>query len=240
MLQAKAADLERVNARLLRFSYAAAHDLQAPLRHIGAFAQLLEEEHGGRLDANGRELLGSVRRSGQRAHALVTELLAYAKADGDALDYREVDLNALVASIREELSGTAAEASVSWVVGELPVIYGDATRTRMLLENLVSNAVKFSAAVAQPRIAVYREAPSAQEALVGVEHVVVVRDNGIGFPQEDAARLFEMFWRGERVGERAAGTGIGLSTVAEVAAAHGWRIRVKGTEGEGAEFRVLM
>ena len=239
-MRARIEDLERVNARLLRFSNAAAHDLQAPLRHIGAFAGLLETDHADGLDEDARELLRSVRRSGQRAHALVSELLAYAKADGGTLDYRAVDLGDLVASIREELLGDAAGESVAWVIGALPVVSADETQTRMLLENLISNAVKFSAGESEPRISIHREAPSPEEALVGVEHVVVVRDNGIGFAPEEASRLFEMFWRGAQAGERSAGTGIGLNTVAEVAAAHGWRVRVWGAEGEGAEFRVLM
>ena len=232
--------LERVNARLLRFSHAAAHDLQAPLRHISAFAEILEADHGPHLDDKARELVTSVRRSGQRAHALVAELLAQAKADGGAPDYAEVDLNALVASIREELSGTVAGETVAWEVDALPSVPADETLARMLLENLISNAVKFSAGEATPRIAVRREAPGAEDALLGVEHVIVVRDNGVGFAPEDATRLFEMFWRGGDGDERTAGMGIGLSTVAEIAAAHGWLVRVWGELGEGAEFRVLM
>ena len=230
--------LRRANERLERFSHAVAHDLKAPLRHIDAFASLLEADHGARLDADARALLDSVRRSGRRAFAMVEELLAYAQADGGALDYVSVDLNALVASIREELDGDGER--VTWVIDELPAVEADETQARMLFENLISNAVKFSAARPAPRVEVRHERPTAAEAAAGAREVVIVRDNGVGFAQADAAKLFEPFWRSGRTGAQAPGTGIGLSTVADVAAAHGWLIRSSGAAGAGAEFRVLI
>ena len=232
--------LERVNARLKRFGHAVAHDLQAPLRHIAAFAELVSAEHGERLDAESAELIDSIRRSGQRAHAMVADLLTYAERDGEHLDVDDVDLNALVASIREEFGADPAAAAATWAVDELPVVVADATQARELLANLLSNAVKFSAGQPAPRVEVCSEAPTPAEAAAGVAHVVVVRDNGVGFDEDEAAELFAPFHRGRGAEACAPGTGIGLSTVAEVAAAHGWRIRAEGKKGEGATFRVLM
>ena len=233
-------ELERANARLGRFSHVVAHDLQAPLRHIDAFGALLEADHGSALDPDARGLIASVRRAGQRAHAMVAELLAYAQADGGALHLTPVDLNAVVASIREELWGGDGAHDVSWSVGALPTVSADATQARMLFENLLSNAVKFSARRPAPRVEVLREDPSPAEAAAGAEHALLVRDNGIGFAQADADKLFGAFYRSAAGTGQASGLGIGLSTVAAVAAAHGWRIRAEGAEGAGATFRILI
>ena len=232
--------LERANARLQRFSHVAAHDLQAPLRHIGAFGEALVEDHGAELPPQARGLLASMQRASRRAHAMVTELLAYAQVDGGALHYRRVDLAAVVTSVREELTGQAGAHQLAWAIGPLPTVEADATQARMLFENLLSNALKFSAGQPAPRVEVWREAPTPEEAATGARHVILVRDNGIGFAQADAPRLFEAFWRSAAAPGQAAGTGLGLSTVAAVVAAHGWGIRAEGAEGEGAVFRVVM
>ena len=232
--------LQRVNARLQRFGHAVAHDLQAPLRHIATFAGLLRADHGDRLDEDASALLDSIQRSGQRAQAMVADLLSYAARDGDGPDYAAVDLGALVASIREELASDPAAAAVTWIVDALPVVEADATQARVLFANLLSNAVKFSAGRSAPRVEVRYERPSAGEAAAGAAHVVTIRDNGVGFDEAEVAELFEPFRRGRNAASSAPGTGIGLSTVAEVARTHGWHIRTSGKAGEGASFRVLI
>ena len=224
----RTADLEQANKELEAFSYSASHDLRTPLRAISGFSQVLIEDERERLSADGRGLLERIVRNANRMAELIDDILKYSRASRRALDRQPVDLDALAHAVAEEL----ANGRVLLQIGSLPTVSGDATMLRQVLENLIGNAVKFSAQREQARVEV-----GCREAQGGT--VFYVKDNGAGFDMRYADKLFGMFQRLHAESEFP-GTGVGLAIVKRLIERHGGRIWAEAGLDKGATFNFTL
>ncbi|MCY0386231.1 ATP-binding protein [Robbsia sp. Bb-Pol-6] len=229
--------LGRANRELEDFSYTVSHDLRAPLRHIHSFASLLQETDGETLSARSRDYVRRIVESADFGGRLVDDLLAFAQLGRAALAVSAVDMNALVRSIVQgEMTGQGA--AVDWRVGALPTVHGDPAFLRMVMQNLIENALKFSAKRSAPCI----EIGCLQEPEPGPgagHHVLFVKDNGVGFDMRYIDKLFRVFQRlhGQ---EEFAGTGIGLANVKRIVERHGGQVRAESQPDRGATFFVSL
>ena len=229
---ALSAELERSNKELESFSYSVSHDLRAPFRHIAGYAELLRDRAGDRLDGTDRRYLDTIADSARYAGKLVDNLLSFSQMGRSTLNPVRVDLNVLVAEVRKQLAVTLHDRQVEWAVGPLPTVHGDLMMIRLVFQNLIENALKFTGKKPVARVEVgCREEPG--------EHVVWVTDNGVGFDMRYQDKLFGVFQRLHRV-EEYEGTGIGLANVRRIAERHGGRVWAEGKLGEGATFFVAL
>lgn len=219
----RTAELERSNAELERFASVVSHDLRQSLTAVSGFLALLESRHGAALPPNAAELLTLAREGGERMHALVEDLLAYARVGHSARVPERVDVGELVRRI-----APIAAAAGTLEVGELPVVQARPREFEQLLANLIGNGMKFVAPGVQPVVSV----TAARE---GTGWRFEVADNGIGVPAPHAQRIFGMFARSP-TGETYPGTGIGLAIAQKVVEAAGGRIWVEPHDGGGSVF----
>jgi PAS domain S-box-containing protein len=226
-LVSKAEQLTLSNRELESFSYSVSHDLRAPLRAIDGFAQMLEEDHGARLDAEGVRYLGVIRANTKRLGALIDDLLELSRLGRLPVSAQEINVESLVREVvAEALEGRATAPRVA--IGALPPVRGDRTLLRQVWTNLIANAIKYSGKAVEPRI----EVSGRQDA---AENIYSVRDNGVGFNMEYAGKLFGVFQRLHRADEFS-GTGVGLAIVQRVVARHGGRVWADGKVNGGAMF----
>jgi signal transduction histidine kinase len=228
-LQRRAQELEAANSELAAFSYSVSHDLRSPLRSIDGFSLALLEDYAEKLDAEGRGQLQRVRAAAQRMAQLIDDLLTLARITRAETSFRRVPLSALAWEVCDEVRGRDPRRAVELAVQEGLEARGDARLLRVALENLISNAWKFTRHTPEPRIEFGAERTD------GGPVVFHVRDNGAGFDMAYAGKLFGAFQRlhGAREFE---GTGIGLATVARVIHRHGGRVWAEAAVGKGAAF----
>jgi PAS domain S-box-containing protein len=232
-LRDKAAQLEVTNKELESFSYSVSHDLRAPLRAIDGFAQMMQEDYQERLDAEGKRYLSVIRQNSTRMGALIDDLLEFSRLGRQPVALGEVNVDALVREVVEEVLNSRAErgaaaAAPQIEVGPLPAAHGDRGLLRQVWTNLIANAVKYSGKVQRPFIQV-----SGSEA--GAENHYSVRDNGVGFNMQYAEQLFRVFQRLHRADEFG-GTGVGLAIVHRIVTRHGGRVWAEGVVDNGAMF----
>jgi light-regulated signal transduction histidine kinase (bacteriophytochrome) len=222
-------NLDAANRELEAFSYSVSHDLRAPLRSIDGFSLALLEEYNDRLDAAGRDYLHRVRAATQRMGALIDDLLNLSRVTRAPLRREEVRLSELADSITRQLQQSDPQREVEWKIQPGLVAVGDPGLLRVVLDNLLGNAWKFTVRRARARIefGAYPRGPG--------RLVYFVRDNGAGFDQAYADKLFGAFQRLHAMQEFA-GTGIGLATVARVVRRHGGRVWAEGEVEKGAAF----
>jgi PAS domain S-box-containing protein len=209
------------------FSYSVAHDLRAPLRAIDGFSQILLEEYDGVIDDEGRRLIGVIRQATRDMGGLIDDLLAFSRIGRQPLQSVEIDMAQLMQSVGRDLRAQHAEREVAIDVGGLPPARGDATLVRQVVVNLLSNAVKFTAPRDHARIEVGGERD-------GDDCRYWVRDNGVGFDETYADKLFQVFQRLHPTDFE--GTGVGLAIVHRVVTRHGGRVWADGSVGKGATF----
>ncbi len=210
------------------FSYAASHDLKAPLRSIGGFAEILLEDYLPALDAQGRDYLRRIGAATARMNELIDSLLNLASVTRSAMRHEDVDLSALAQEVARELQDDSPRP-VEWDIAPGLAAEGDPGLLRILLVNLLGNAWKFTARRDRAKIELGRAEHEGAPAFY-------VRDNGIGFDSAQAAeKLFKPFSRFHNT-EEAPGSGIGLATVARIVTKHGGRIRAESTKDSGATF----
>ena len=221
--------LEAANKELEAFSYSASHDLRAPLRSIDGFSQVLLEDYGDTLDAQGQDHLRRIRMATQRMAELIDALLELSRVTRMELSRRPLDLTAMAQIITEELRRREPARAVELVLADGLTASGDLPLLRVALENLLGNAWKFTAKTALARIEI--------GSLRQPDGVLAyfVRDNGAGFDMQYADKLFGAFQRLHRVGEFP-GTGIGLATVQRIIHRHGGRIWAEGIVDHGSTF----
>jgi two-component system sensor histidine kinase/response regulator len=223
--------LEAANKELETFSYSVSHDLRAPLRTITSFSQILVEEHGDKLDERGREHLARVQEGARRMAELIDDLLQLARVTRTALQKTSVDLTKLARVVAAELRETAPDRAVEFVIQDGLSAIGDAKLLRVVFDNLLGNAWKFTA-----RVAARIEVGSSHGAS---EPVYYIRDNGAGFDMKFASNLFGPFQRLHSDADFA-GTGIGLATVQRIIHRHGGRIWAEGMVGRGATIHFTL
>jgi light-regulated signal transduction histidine kinase (bacteriophytochrome) len=227
-LARRVAELAAVNKELETFSYSVSHDLRAPLRSIDGFGQALLEEHAGQLDETAMDYLRRIRAATQRMGELIDDLLDLSRVTRREMRHEDVDLSALAAAVMAELTRADPGRPVKVHIAEGMRARGDPALLRLMLENLLGNAWKFTG----------RETPACIE--VGVERdgdrlVYYVRDNGVGFDMAYADKLFGAFQRLHGATEFP-GTGIGLATVQRIVFRHGGQVWAHSTVGQGATF----
>jgi PAS domain S-box-containing protein len=229
-LRQRAEELERSNAELEQFAYVASHDLSEPLRMVAGFVQLLSDRYTGRLDADADEFIGYTVDGVERMQSLIDDLLAYSRV-GRATEDRDVGLAEVLAGARRALAAPIAETGAEIEAEPLPIVFGDPRELSQLMQNLLSNAMKF-VEDGPPRVQV-----SAQRRDEMWE--LAVADNGIGIEPRHADRIFKMF---QRLHGRDAypGTGIGLAICKKIVERHGGRIWIERGERGGSVFHATL
>ena len=225
-------ELQRSNAALEHFAAVAAHDLLEPVRKVQAFGDRLT---AGGLDERSRGYLDRIIAAAARMHDLVHGLLSLARVSRGERTRKDVDLGAIARDVVDDLEATIERSGARVEVGPLPIIQADAVLMRQLLQNLIANALKFHRPGEAPSVRV-----SAREAVVdGPAWVLEVADDGIGFDQGQASRVFEPF---QRLHGRSAyeGSGIGLAICRGVVERHGGTIAAESVPGVGSVFRVVL
>jgi len=228
-LEQRAAELEASNKELEAFSYSVSHDLRSPLQNIDGFSQALLEDYSDRLDTEGQNYLNHVRSSCHHMGEIIDGLLGLSKMMRTDMCRQTVDISAMARQIADELKQKSAERSVDFLIAEKLTCDGDSQLLRVLLENLLNNAWKFTSKQPRARIEVGSMPQS------NGEQVFYVRDDGAGFDAEHASNLFAPFKRLHKATEFE-GTGIGLATAHRVVARHGGKIWAAGAVGHGATF----
>jgi PAS domain S-box-containing protein len=224
----RTAELSEANRELESFAYSISHDLRAPLRGIDGFSRLLQEEYGSRLDNQGNEYLVRVRRAAQRLGTLIDDLLELSRVSRHEMRRVQVDLSALAADIVEDLRQGEPDRIVAVDIAAHCTANGDPQLLRVLLENLLGNAWKYSRRTDGARLEFGRD-----------EQGYFVRDNGAGFDMAYAEKLFMPFQRLHNPADFE-GSGIGLASAARVVRRHGGRIWAEGSPGAGAVFRFTL
>ena len=228
MLERAKGEVEAANRELESFSYSVAHDLRAPLHVIDGFSQVLLEDYRDVLNAEGRRYLDGVSRSARRMGLLIDDLLKLSRVTKSELQRQIVDLSQLARSAIAELQAGQPDRQVEIVIAEAIVADGDEGLLRVVLENLLGNAWKFTSKRADARIEFSMVKRNGAP-------VFFVRDNGAGFDMASAGKLFGAFERLHSTDEFE-GTGIGLATVQRVIARHGGRIWAESEVDRGASF----
>jgi len=222
------AELELLNKELEAFSYSVSHDLRAPLRAIDGFGQALLEDCADQLDDVGRGYLGRIRAAAQRMGLLIDDLLKLARVTRAEVSFEEVDLGRMAADIAGELQAAEPGRRAQVRIADGLRVEGDQRLLRIALENLLSNAWKFTGKQDEARIEIGRMEMNGTPTFF-------VRDNGVGFDMAHSSRLFGAFQRLHQEREFS-GTGIGLATAQRIVRRHGGRIWVEAAPGQGATF----
>lgn len=222
------AELEGLNRELETFSYSVSHDLQAPLRTIAGFSQALQDDAGHKLDAGGRSHLERVRQAAQRMELLIEDLLKLASVSRTDMSKSTVDVSSLASEILSDLAAVEPHRAAQADIAPGLRASADPRLLRIALENLLSNAWKFTMPSPTAAISVGQEMTDSGLAFF-------VRDNGVGFDMAKAGRLFRPFHRLHE-GRQFPGTGIGLATAQRVIRRHGGEVWARSQPGEGTVF----
>jgi signal transduction histidine kinase len=218
--------LEKLNNELEAFSYSISHDLRAPLRGIIGFTSILEEEYSSKLDDEGKRITAVIKKNTLKMGNLIDDLLTFSRMSRHDIIKSNIVTADLVKEIIADMSDTAR--NVEWHIDPLPDIYGDINTLRQVWVNLISNAIKYSGKTAKPVIAIgsYKDE----------EYVTFfVKDNGVGFDEKYANKLFRVFQRLHSPSEFT-GTGVGLAIVEKIVSKHEGKVWAKAQPGEGACF----
>ncbi len=227
-VEERTAQLNAANADLEAFSYSVSHDLRAPLRHIDGFSKILMEDYGSTLEVEAQQYLKRIRTGAVRMAQLIEDLLKMAQVGRKELACVNTDLNSLLQDVRSDLAAECEGRQIEWHIGELSSVECDPGLIKQVFANLVSNAVKYT----RRRETAMIEVGQAEEQGT---LVIFVRDNGAGFDERYADKLFGVFQRLHRA-EEFEGTGVGLSTVRRIIKKHGGEIWAKSKVDEGATF----
>ena len=221
--------LKAANGELEAFSYSVSHDLRAPLRHISGFVELLQREAGTSLSEKSLRYLSTISLSARRMGDLIDDLLTFSRIGKSDLQKAEVNLDELVRDAMGDFQAATNERGILWDIHPLPVVRADHALLRMVMVNLMSNAVKFTSIRTDAKIEI-GSAPGS-----GGDHVIYIRDNGAGFDPRYATKLFGVFQRLHSHAEFE-GTGIGLANVQRIIFRHGGRVWADGAVDGGATF----
>jgi PAS domain S-box-containing protein len=226
-LEHQTAELMRSNAELQQFAYVASHDLQEPLRMVASYTQLLARRYQGKLDQDADEFIAFAVDGAKRMQALINDLLAYSRVGTQGGEFQPTNIGEVVDRVIADLAAAIEDAGATVTHGDLPTLRVDPVQMGQLIQNLISNAIKFRGEDS-PRveITVERERSAWRFA---------VRDNGLGIAPEYAERIFVIFQR-LHTREEYPGTGIGLAICKKIVERHGGQIWLESRPGKGATF----
>jgi PAS domain S-box-containing protein len=228
-VQARTVQVEALNKELETFNYSVSHDLRAPLRRIAGFVTALDEEFVGKLDSEGMELIGNIQASTRHMTELIEALLKLASFSTSKLEWRVTNLSVIANIVADELRQSNPTRDVNFVIAEGIMATGDAALLRIIMENLLQNAWKFTS---------HRNSARIEFGITSRSDKVptfFVRDDGVGFNMKYAGKLFGAFQRLHAENEFP-GTGIGLASVQRIIHRHGGNIRAESVVGEGTTF----
>ena len=235
------------NAYLEEFAYAASHDLQEPLRKIQFYSDKLKMQIRENQLSETLDILGRMDSAVNRMSVLIDDLLAYSQLSSEEVQFKEVDLNAVLKEVVAGLEASIKEKSAVCSINALPVITGHKRQIRQLFQNLLTNALKYSRAEVNPVITVTARAAEGKEAGELLPpgndrrsfHLIEVTDNGLGFEPQYARKIFHIFQRLHGKSEYP-GSGVGLAIVQKVVENHNGFVFAEGRPGEGASFKVFL
>lgn len=224
----RTAELTASTREMEAFTYSVSHDLRAPLRHIVAFAEILQEEFAPNLEPAARDYLQRIMLGARNMSQLVDDLLNLARIGRQGLNRQVVELNGLIDEVLQFLKPETETRQIEWKIGQLPAVECDPGLMKQVFANLISNAIKYT----RPR----------EKAVIEIDHTniddqktIFVRDNGVGFNMKFADKLFGVFQRLHR-SEEFEGTGVGLATVERIIHKHGGRVWASSELNKGATF----
>ncbi|MBD2858933.1 CHASE domain-containing protein [Spongiibacter sp. KMU-158] len=219
--------LESKNRELEQFTYITSHDLQEPLQTIRSFIVILKREYGEQLDAKGRQMMDFVDQSSVRMQSQVKGLLDYGRI-GHKKNIELIDLNDSLRAVQQDMADTFTRRHVTLTVGELPTLWGVEKDLRLMFQNLISNAIKFTDPDVSPKIDITSETKDGH-------YKFSVCDNGIGIPEDCREKVFGVFKR-LHSREKYPGTGIGLAQVKKIVELHSGQIWIDSNEQGGSCF----
>jgi signal transduction histidine kinase len=228
-IKARTEELASANRDLEAFSYTVSHDLRAPLRRIDGYALFLIEDHAKSLDEEGRNYLMRIRDSTSKMDRLITDLIAFSRLSRQEIRNEEVDLSALAKQVAASLTDIVPKRNVTWRIEPNLTARADAGLMRIVLDNLLGNAWKYTGKRDRAEIDFFSSNKLAHR------RTFCVRDNGAGFDMAYAENLFQPFKR-LHTSQQFEGIGIGLATVRRIVERHGGRIWADGTPDAGATF----
>ncbi|QRK11694.1 PAS domain S-box protein [Archangium violaceum] len=226
--------LEQSNRELESFAYVASHDLQEPLRKIQTFGERLKTTAAAALSPEGRDYIERMQNAAGRMRRLIDDLLSFSRVSSNAQPFAQVDLSVIAREVLGDLETRIEQSGAQVSLGELPTLEADAMQMRQLIQNLVGNALKFRREGVTPLISLHGTVDAQTQRCE-----LVVQDNGIGFEQKYADRIFNVFQRLHGRGQYE-GTGIGLAICRKIVERHNGSIGARSTPGEGTSFNVMM
>ncbi|MDQ6813435.1 MAG: ATP-binding protein, partial [Bacteroidota bacterium] len=246
-LEKSVEELRRSNTNLEEFAYAASHDLQEPLRKINFFSEQLRRDLQALLNEENIKKFDRMQNSSKRMSSLINDLLDYSKVSVKPDVYENIELMDVVEQVLQDLEATIIDTGALFDIQKLPQIKGDERQLTQVFQNLISNALKYRKAAQTPRVTIQaREINETDGGFVsirdikkGAYYLIEITDNGIGFEQSQAERIFNVF---QRLHGRAEyeGTGVGLAIVQKVIQNHKGYIFAESEPGKGAKFLILL
>jgi PAS domain S-box-containing protein len=228
-LAKRSAALESINKELEAFAYSISHDLRAPLRHMAGYTELLHKEASSVVNEKSHRYIAMILESAKRMGNLIDDLLAFSRIGRAETQKKLVSLEQLVREALTEVRQDTEGRDIAWKIGALPEFYGDRSMLRVVLVNLIANAVKFTRTRFRAEIEIGCTDGNTDEL------TIFVRDNGVGFDMKYVHKLFGVFQRLHQSDEFE-GTGIGLATVQRIINRHGGKVWAEGVVDRGATF----
>ncbi|MDR6856351.1 ATP-binding protein [Variovorax guangxiensis] len=231
-IQRQVAELTRSNEELKQFAYVTSHDLFEPLRMMSSYSELLRRRYGDQLDSDAQDFIGYIAGGADRMKRLIDDLLLYSRVERSAVPAQQVRLDHVLDDAMANLANAIERSGAVVERGPLPEVTGESSGLTQVFQNLIGNAIKFTAPGTRPRVRVHASEDEAN-------WIVSVRDNGIGIAPESFERIFVIFQR-LHAQELYEGTGIGLTICKKVVERHGGRIVVDSAPGQGTTFTVYL
>lgn len=224
--------LAEVTKEMNQFTYIVSHDLQAPLRMVTGFLELLEKKHGDKLDESAKQYIDFAVKGAAKMKKLIFDLLEYSRLSTVVKEYAEVDLNEIIKQVTEKFQTVIEETGAVVRTAHLPAIIADRAQIIQLFENLIANALKFRN-TERPEISITLNKEN------GISSIAI-KDNGVGFDPSFSEKIFIIFRRLYSDESKYSGTGIGLAISKKVAELHGGAIRAESEVGKGSTFYVML
>ncbi|MDL5513083.1 ATP-binding protein [Arenibacter sp. M-2] len=244
-LKDKNLELKRTNSELESFNRVASHDLQEPLRKIQMFISRITDSDSSSFTEQQLQYIDKVKSSANRMQTLIKYLLSYSRLSKKKKDFVQVDLNLVLDKVQEDLEAPIRESGVEFILGDLPEVRGIPFQIEQLFNNLISNSIKYHSILDTPKIEIECEKmernsiPDDFHKKAKEYYCISVKDNGIGFEQANAHKIFELFQRLHQKNEYS-GTGIGLAICKKIVEKHKGHIAAYGLINKGATFNIYL